>query len=190
MTRDGRVVMSNGLRLFATDGKAQEDLGALPGWPHIGGLGGSVWPAADGKRFGLVLGTNPYQLTLVDRNPKARGTAPALEDITVSAKLLTTDGTTEITVSARITNADVQYAGVLLMRDGMALGADPIQLSDDPTANLADSKDGKILTARVRLPAGLKVPPGPLTLRFSAINKAAHALVVDVDGVEAINPMK
>ena len=47
---------------------------------------------------------------------------------------------------------------------------------------------GLYSTNQVELEPSYKVEPGPLGLRFYTFNKAAHAFVVDVAGVEARKP--
>jgi hypothetical protein len=195
VSQDGsKFLASWGVRLFDSEGDSRFDVGL------VGGHGDGRNPlyrathatfTSDMKRIVAVTeAEGAFQLVAVELNPVEQVDGLALNDMSVSPRFLTTDGTTNATVTARVKGEDLSTAEYLWMRAGMELkrGIGFEWLYDDGSNGDETAKDGVASSANARLVQSLKVEPGPFTVRFSAVTKAGSALVVDLEGMEARTP--
>ncbi|MBI5428036.1 MAG: hypothetical protein HZA02_07130 [Nitrospinae bacterium] len=192
------IVMSWGLRLFDGDGKGQwnaDDLGGANPGPHalVRAKMGSI--GADLKRAVLEIEGpesvdqgRPSQLVVAEFNPPSLNGLGPLENIEAAPRFMLNDGSNSSIVSARVNEADLLYAGVLLMREGFRLNdwlSWHLPLKKDPKAKVGVFSSEPVA---MRSYSGKPMAAGPVTLRVFTIGKNGNVLTVDLEGLEARQP--
>jgi hypothetical protein len=193
-----RVFVGPGLRWYSIDGKTSCD---------YMDIGNTVFAApimlqfTDDMKHALMHRDGPEstnqgrssQIVMVDFDPPTINGAPALADIRITPKFLTNDGSSTMTVTAKCSIPEPMWIGCTLSRDGAKmkdLGAWSYPLAD-AGANGDEKKEDQIFSSNTivaRSNSGKPLPPGPATLRFSAMDKDWNLTVIDVDGIELRAP--
>jgi hypothetical protein len=190
----GRIAASWGLWLF--DGQKPGKV-ELHEWgsgnfdhPLFEARGASI--SADGRRVCLVVKyLGLQQLVVVDINPPDIQGLPALSDLTLLPRSISTDGSIEATATARVIGGAPETIGVTGLREGSRFAEWHLRpwgaLNDGGRAGDRLAGDGVFSTAGLRLynATGKPPQPGPITIRFFAWDRDRQALLVDVEGFQA-----
>ncbi len=186
VSREGRVALGWGLRIFEPDGRTVRDLchHLLPGRNPLH-RPTRMSLSASGRRACLVVEEGPAQLVIVDLDPPNLSGLPELRELQATPRFLRADESSTLQASARVLHPDLLACGLTGLRQGLGLfNTWGWTLNDQGQDGDALAKDGRFTCGSIRAWAGLKLQPGPLTLRFTASTKAGHVLAVDVEGVE------